>query len=320
MATHVTPPIRSLAPVSVRRISWASVFAGVVLATAIQLLFSMLGTGIGMSTVDPAQGASPTPKAFGIGAGIWWTASSLIALFFGGWIAAHLAGVPSRVDGMLHGLLTWGLATLLTLYFVGAAVSSLVGGMFSMFRTGVSAVAPQAAQVAKEKLQESDLSWENIKQEVQKVLRQTDKPALQPQALEKSAKKGADAAAESAKQAAKQPQAADQELEALFERLIRKGKTVASSADKEAAINILVARGMSREEATRTVENWQRAYQEARAAAERQAREAAQATAQATAQTALWGFFALLLGAIAAAIGGMTGRPKATLESDVERT
>jgi hypothetical protein len=313
MATYVTPPPEGVAPVSVKRISWASVFAGVVLAVAIQLLFSMLGTGIGMSTVDPAQGASPPAKAFGISAGLWWTVSSLIALFLGGWIAAYLAGVPSRVDGMLHGLLTWGLATLLTLYLVGAAVSSLLGGLFTMGRTGVSAVAPQAAQVAKEKIQESDLSWENIKQEVQKLLRQTDKPALQPQAFEKSAKKGADAAAESAKQAAKQPQAADQELEALFERLIRKAK--ASAADKEGAVNVLVARGMSREEATRTIENWQRAYQEARAAAEKQAREAAQAAAQATAQTALWGFFALLLGAIAAAVGGMAGRPKISEEN-----
>jgi hypothetical protein len=66
---------------AVKRISWAAVFAGVILAMVVQLLLSMLGTGIGMSTVDPLQGETPSGRALGLGAGIWWAVSSLIALF-----------------------------------------------------------------------------------------------------------------------------------------------------------------------------------------------------------------------------------------------
>ncbi|MBC7945641.1 MAG: hypothetical protein H7X91_10355 [Burkholderiales bacterium] len=53
-----------------KRISWAAVFAGVILAMVIQLLLSLLGTGIGMSTVDPLQGETPGASALGLGAGI----------------------------------------------------------------------------------------------------------------------------------------------------------------------------------------------------------------------------------------------------------
>ncbi len=56
MATHVTPgyaPVEEGAIVrATRRISWGAIFAGVVIAVAVQLVMGILGTGIGLSMVD----------------------------------------------------------------------------------------------------------------------------------------------------------------------------------------------------------------------------------------------------------------------------
>ncbi|MGH8470416.1 MAG: PhnA-like protein, partial [Gammaproteobacteria bacterium] len=125
-----------LAPI--KRIAWGAVFAGVILAIGIQVLLNMLGTGIGASTIDPLRGNTPDADVLGMSAAVWWILSSLIALFVGGWTAARLAGIPRQVDGMLHGLLAWGLSTLVVFYFLGTVVGGLIGGTFNMISGGVA--------------------------------------------------------------------------------------------------------------------------------------------------------------------------------------
>ena len=63
MANHVNPGVlptddfrRVKTPT---RISWGAIFAGVVIAIAIQLVLGILGTGIGLSLVDPVEGTTP---------------------------------------------------------------------------------------------------------------------------------------------------------------------------------------------------------------------------------------------------------------------
>ncbi len=309
---------------SSKRISWAAVFAGVILVLVIQLLLNMLGVGIGMSTVDATQGETPSAQTFGISAGIWWGVSSLIALFIGGWIAGRLAGIPRKTDGMIHGLLTWGLATLLLVYLLTTAVGSVMGGAFgiagnvlSAAGKGAAAVAPEVVDAASDKLSEIDISWRDITNKARTLLRQTGKPELQPGALEQQGEQAVAETGRAAENAAQRPQAGDEEFESALDRLIRQGKDIASEADREAVINVLVARGMTEQEATQTLQNWQTAYQQAQVKyekvkkeAEVKAREVADQTAKAVATTSLWGFFALLLGAIAAAVGGSLGRPR----------
>ncbi len=123
------------AAAAVKRISWASVFAGVVIVLVTQLLLSLLGLGIGASTINPTTEQDPA-SGLGIGAGIWFILTSLIALFAGGWVAGRLAGIPRNIDSMLHGLLTWGLASLLLFYFLTSTVGSLIGGTFRVLGTG----------------------------------------------------------------------------------------------------------------------------------------------------------------------------------------
>jgi hypothetical protein len=86
-------PIAGVEVVSARRrISWGAIFAGVTVVLAVQLLLSMLGLGVSLSFVNPAEGNSPNTSSIGLGAGTWWGVSYLIALFAGGYVAGRLAG------------------------------------------------------------------------------------------------------------------------------------------------------------------------------------------------------------------------------------
>lgn len=137
------------------RLSWPAIFAGVVIAIAIQLVLALLGTGIGFSLVDPVQGTTPSAGGFGIGAGIYWILSTIVALGAGSYGAARVAGIHDRFDGIIHGLTIWSVTVILTLYLVTSAVGGMIGGAFrtvgsvaSAAGQGVGAAAPTLAKAA----------------------------------------------------------------------------------------------------------------------------------------------------------------------------
>lgn len=159
MGTNVT---NGLAPIgethvgkTATRLSWGAVFAGVVIAVAVQLVLGILGAGIGLTMVDPVEGTTPGAAGFSIGAGIYWLVTTVIALGAGGYAAARVAGVQERFDGLVHGLVVWGVTLILTLYLLTSAVGGIIGGAFrtvgAVVGTAgatVGAAAPAAASVA----------------------------------------------------------------------------------------------------------------------------------------------------------------------------
>ena len=137
------------------RISWGAIFAGVIIAVAIQVVLGILGTGIGLTMVDPTEGTTPGAAGFGIGAGIYWLITTIIALGAGGYAAARVAGVHDRFDGLVHGLVVWGVTLLLTLYLLTSVVGGIIGGAFRTVTAvagaagaTVGAAAPAAASIA----------------------------------------------------------------------------------------------------------------------------------------------------------------------------
>jgi hypothetical protein len=112
------------------RLSWGAIFAGLVVAVVVQVLLSLLGLAIGFGALDFRTG-QPF-QDIGIGAGIWAVATALISLFVGGLAAGHFAGVVSRFDGVLHGILVWGLSVIVALWALSSGISTLVGGMFGV--------------------------------------------------------------------------------------------------------------------------------------------------------------------------------------------
>lgn len=314
--------IRGTAPL-LRRISWAAVIAGMVIAVAVQVVLSFLGTGIGMGTIDPMQYSTPSAGALGTGAGIWWAVSSIVSLFAGGWVAGHLAGSPEKSDAVLHGLLTWGVATIITVYLLASLVGTVVRGSAAVVgktaevaASGVGAVAGKAADAAADKIDSSDFSLDNIKAQAQKLLAQTGKPALQPSSVASQASAAADQLTTAASQAGATGNPPAEDLGAVLQRIITAGKNTVEQADREALVNVVAARtGLSKAEAEQRADAWIKQYQEARAKlaqakeqAEAKAREVADAAAKATSQAALGATAALILGAIAAAFGGLLAR------------
>lgn len=272
-----------------KRISWGAVLAGVIVVLAIQLLLSLLGVGVGASTIDPTQGNSPEGSSLGIGAGIWWVASALIALFAGSWVAGRLAGVPIRTDGLLHGIVTWALATLVLVYLLTTTISGLIGGAFgivgsAMQTAGQVAGAAGAAGAGAASQNGGGDTLGKIQQQADQLLGR-----LSPQT----------------QQTGQQIQQAvsDPNVRGLIQRVVTNPDAV-SPADREAAVSALVTYGgMSRPDAERQLNDWQQSYRNA----EQKARQAGEATANAVSQGSLWSFAALALGAIVAAIGGMLG-------------
>lgn len=306
---------------AVKRISWGSVFAGVLIAIVIQISLSLLGIGIGLGTVDPKTETDPT-KGLALGSAIWFILTSLIALYSGGWIAARLAPTRQLFDGIIHGLLTWSLITLITLYLVTTTIGVILGGVGSLVGStlgvvgNVAAKGVQAAAPAIEnKLQDQGIDLTSLKQEAKTLLRQTGKAGLQPKALSKQANAAGNQATNTAGNIAENPQQADNEVDALIDRLANRGKGVTSEADKEAAVNVVVARtGKSRAEASQIVDNWIAASKQAGAKleqtkqqAEAKARDIADKAAKAASTAAILTFISLLLGAAVSGFGAKMG-------------
>lgn len=126
------------------RLSWGAVFAGLVVATALQIVLTLLGAAIGFSAWQPGESAG----ALGIGAGIWAILSVLLSLFIGGRTTGRLAGILTRTDGILHGILLWSVSTILTVWLLATGVSALAGGATGLVGNVLGVGAQAASQVA----------------------------------------------------------------------------------------------------------------------------------------------------------------------------
>jgi hypothetical protein len=311
------------ADVIAKRISWGAVFAGALVALVVQISLSLLGLGIGMGTVDPMEEANPL-RGLGTGAIIWWAISMLLALFAGGYVAGHLAGVPRKLDSSLHGVLTWCLFTMVSLYLLTTAVGRIMSGVGNVLGTtaslvgqGVSAVAPEAAQAIRQQAEASGIDLTDLKREGRELLAQTGKENLQLGNLEQRAQRTGEYVEGASGNAAENPQAAGQTMDQVIDRLFSEGKDVVSEVDRDAAINVVAARtGKSRAESARIVDNWITTYQNTRAKVGQTAQEARQKAllasdkaAEATSKAGIYGFLGLLLAGAAAFFGARLATP-----------
>jgi NADH dehydrogenase/NADH:ubiquinone oxidoreductase subunit G len=246
----------------------------------------------------------------------------LISLFAGGYVAGRLAGFPAKQEGMLHGLITFGLVTLLSLYFLTTALGAIIGGagaalgsILNVAGQGIASAAPKVADAAQQRLAEQGIDLSNLQAQADELLRQTGKPQLQPENLQSQAQNTLNQnAAQNTAAKHTDPNASGSDL---INKLFSQGRNTLSAVDRDAAINVIVARtGKSREEAGQIVDKWQATYQEAanklelaKEQAFQKSKEAADAAAKAATQAGLLGALAMLLGAAVAAVGGMAAVP-----------
>ncbi|BFO54018.1 MULTISPECIES: hypothetical protein [Comamonadaceae] len=322
MSVHTTAVIHE-ERLGVPTVSWGAVFAGLVLSLIVYLVLSVLGTAIGASAIDPLGDRNPF-SGFGVGAGIWAGVTTLLAIAVGGFVSGYLA----RRSGALHGLLAWGMTTLVTVYLVVSATGSALNAAGGAAKTGlttvgavagagVSAAAPALGNVVQRQLDQAGISLDanSLQAELEKLLRQTGKPELQPENLKNEAQAAASQAQASASSAAQAPQTADVDAKSWLAGVMQRGERVLNAADKEALVNIIVARtGKSRAEAEQIASNYEQTYNQARAKLEEAKQQAEQKAREAGAEAARnvargsWGtLVVLLIGALVAAGAGVLG-------------
>ena len=127
------------------RVSWGAIFAGALVALVVMSVLNILGVAIGAAAIDVTAGA----EGLGIGVGIWWTVTALIALFIGGWTAGHFSEADVRSDGLMHGVVTWSLFVMASFLAVTTAVGQFLGGAFGFIsqNLAVAAAAMQPAEL-----------------------------------------------------------------------------------------------------------------------------------------------------------------------------
>ncbi|MHB8840974.1 MAG: hypothetical protein ACYC56_04160 [Candidatus Aquicultor sp.] len=126
MMANVTPMTRGgYVPAWYSRLSWGSIFAGVLVAIASEFVLSAIGVVIGFGT--PTITSAADLRSISAGVGIWAAISILIATFIGGYVASRVADVQLASDGLWHGLVVWAFALVGGILFGVLGVSGLLG-------------------------------------------------------------------------------------------------------------------------------------------------------------------------------------------------
>jgi hypothetical protein len=89
--------------------------------------------GIGLSTFKPTVAGA---RGLTIGNLIWGAIATWISLFCGGYVAALVGRSDDARDGILHGLVVWGVTAAVTMLFVLMLVSGLLNALAAIATAG----------------------------------------------------------------------------------------------------------------------------------------------------------------------------------------
>jgi hypothetical protein len=307
------------------RISWGSVIAGVVIAIATMFCLTemVMALGIGFLKPQDASRDAAIPSIALTGA-LAWVATALVAVFAGGWSAAHLA--RQAQESVLHGLLVWGLGLVTMLLIATSATGMVIGGAFSLLSSGLSAAGSAAGGLVQATGEVAGrmgpsaggaaglpaFRWDAIRFQAQNLMKDT-LTAVHPQGGSREPAAGAGPAPAAADAPA--APAPDGDGLALLGRLFGKPGATLSENDRATAVSMLTATtSLSKDAAAKQVQDWEkaaaaasRAYDTMKAEAEQKARAAAAGAAKALADAAWIAFVATLLGASSAMLGAHIG-------------
>lgn len=333
------------------RVSWGSVFGGVMTVLAISVLLSILNSSIGLFMFDPLSDhpVAGIGTAVGIGSAIILVAG----MAAGGFVAGKLAGM----DGMIHGFLVWAttliVAVVLGIFLaVGAAkmtvntlgaVSSVTGSVLSgtgdTVGNGVAALSEDAKELFGKIDFNATLKEGNIPQNIRTALLKSDVKELQPDYLQKQLAEVKDDLEASVKKIVRSPQQADESIDSFLDRLKQRTESISKNIDRnDLAKAIANNTNMSKAEANKTIDQYMNLLENARMEAGKQidklevtlkkaaqewkeikheALVAADKATDAAARSALISFLAILSGAVLCCIAGVYGSRKTQERVDI---
>jgi hypothetical protein len=283
------------------KVSWGSIFAGSLVAIAVQATLLTLGSAIGFTAYDPAHGDSIGAGSF-LRFGIFTLVASLLSLFAGSYAAGRLAGSRDRFVAGAHGVSVWAVVSVLTIFMVSSGVGSalrLAGTVVGGAASGIATVGGAAASNV-------DVDGRDLVAGARQILKDTGKAELNPDQLARDAKKLPTQAARA--------QARDGGPDAEGVVSSELGDK-AAAFDRDAAANVLAKRlnvskaealsliGQGEEKADQLTVDAKQKLEEVKA----KGVEVAQAGTTVAARVSWVAFFSLVLGAIAAAFGAVIG-------------
>lgn len=275
-----------------RTVSWGAILAGTSAAVALQVLFMMLGAGLGFAIYSPLTDTNPISE-LGTGAVIIQGISAVFSLWFGGWVAGRFSPVGMRSTGWLHGFSVWCAATVAGILFVSLGAGWALGDLSKLVGGGLSLAGKPAAAIAGGA---TDLAKDALKQSTDTLASFTDE-------------------AVDSRPAGTAKIRAKREVGMAVARLFNPLQQANAADNRAAVVKALVDHaGVSQADAERTVTEWMATYERLKADlaaakndAETKAREVADKASKALALFSLAAFVGFLLGAIAASHGGAHG-------------
>ncbi len=262
------------------RASWGAIFAGTLVTVVIQTMFTFLGAAIGFASINPNANNS---HGLAIGSGIWLLVTGLISIWVGSCIAGRLSGGPRRADGLIHGIVSWSVATLIAVLLLTTTAGALIGGAGSLFTYALGYSNTQTGQSIAAAAREifpaaGGLLPPTGRTDGQQVPGQLTAFAQQ-----------------------------DSELSAALGKMAANGGAK-DTADRDQVLNLLVTKhNMDQQQAANLVNEWDRQFQQAHAQVSQKTQQFGQEAARGISQGSLWAFIALILGLLVSAWGGWTG-------------
>ena len=136
-------------------LSWAAVFGGAFVATAVTVMLVALGSGLGLAFVSPVSGDNPSAATFTAIAAVWLVIVQWVSSFFGGYLAGRLRPGLGGVHGdevmfrdTASGFVAWAVASIFIIGLVTSGASSVLGSAGRAAASVASSAAGGAAQSA----------------------------------------------------------------------------------------------------------------------------------------------------------------------------
>jgi hypothetical protein len=149
------------------RVSVRAVLSGFVVAAALVLLTTVLGAAIFLSGLSPTASSI---KGMTIGFYVWTLVFFIVSVFCGAFVAASASQSLVRRNGVLHGVLVWGLLALGTASLLGGVMTGTLGSALSFGSTAVGAAAQSSAL-------NTQVQKAGVQREVGKAVRQAARGA-----------------------------------------------------------------------------------------------------------------------------------------------
>ena len=318
-----------------RNISWSSIIAGVVTFIAFLIMFSLIGSAIGLGVSD----ATSNDPFAGVGTGlaIWGVLTLLISLLAAGFVA----GITAARAGLVHGFLTWATSVIvlfILLTFTTINTFQTVGSIFGNVGSAVGQGAGSVASTAGDAIQKtfdgvtenfSGVDTAELEGNTEQILVDTGIPELQPDYLDKELEASRNEVLDAGKELAVNPENSEQILGDLGDSLTTRAEEIQNSVDEEAiseavasntelseaeaeeaTANIVDGLNQATTQASEQIENAQVALEDASQELEQTITELRQSTEQATqtaAKVSIWGFVGLFLAMIVTSFAGVFG-------------